>query len=92
MYRDLIECFEDEFEGILQIKVVDDPSTLAAEGYCIHSVEISGAGNKTAVGLDVGNAQTVLTVKPVTVNLFPQGTTNEMMHSLMGDSSAKILQ
>jgi hypothetical protein len=61
MYPELVKCFEDEFGGILSVNVVDDPTTLASTGYCIRSQSVGGQDG-VAVGLDVGNAQTVLTV------------------------------
>lgn len=61
MYPELIKCFDDEFGGILSVNVVDDPTTLASTGYCIRSKSVGGADG-VAVGLDIGNAQTVLTI------------------------------
>ncbi len=63
LYPDLVGCFQDEFDGILDVDVVDDPLSLASTGYCIRSYSLSGAGNTVPVGIDIGNAQTVLTVQ-----------------------------
>ena len=62
MYPELVKCFEDEFGGILTIDVVEDPTTLASTGYCIRSQSVAGEATGAAVGLDIGNAQTVLTI------------------------------
>lgn len=62
LYEDLMEAFHDEFGDTVNIRIVDDPLTAASRGYCIHSVEVAGDQNSVAVGLDVGNANTVVTV------------------------------
>jgi len=34
-YQDLIDCFKAEFNEIVQLEVVNDPSTLASKGYAL---------------------------------------------------------
>ena len=48
-------------EGILNIEVVDNPLTLTSVGYCLHSAQINGGDVNTAVGIDIGNSNTVIT-------------------------------
>lgn len=62
LYTDLIDSFHEEFGDTLDIRILDDPLTAASRGYCIHSVEVAGDQNCVAVGLDIGNANTVVTV------------------------------
>jgi plasmid segregation protein ParM len=59
LYNELIECFREEFEGIINIVVLDDPNLLAAKGYLFNS-EIQGKDYADAVGIDVGNSSTVI--------------------------------
>lgn len=59
LYPDLLDCFKAEFEGILETSIVDDPTTSASRGYAIWSHRINDDKN-SAAGLDIGNAQTVL--------------------------------
>ena len=62
LYTDLVNCFHREFDGILYIQVVDDPIALASTGYCLRSLSLSEGQSSVAVGLDIGNAQTVISV------------------------------
>ncbi|MEM1268452.1 MAG: hypothetical protein AAF752_03880 [Bacteroidota bacterium] len=61
-YDDLVQSFREEFDGILNIEIAENPETLASEGYCYHSVRLSNEYGGTAIGLDIGNSQTILSV------------------------------
>ena len=61
LYMELVENFYKEFEGILNIEVVPNPLTLTSVGYCLHSVHVNGGDVNTAVGIDIGNSNTVIT-------------------------------
>ena len=61
LYMELVENFYKEFEGILNIEVVPNPLTLTSVGYCLHSAHINGGDINTAVGIDIGNSNTVIT-------------------------------
>ncbi len=61
LYMELIENFYKEFEGILNIEVVENPLTLTSLGYCLNSVKSNGGDTNTAVGIDMGNSNTVIT-------------------------------
>ena len=61
LYADLVECFRDEFEGILDVQAIQEPLTAAARGYYYRSLMRVGEGQeRTAVGLDIGNSHTVV--------------------------------
>lgn len=70
MYNEIVEFFEQEFSGVLEVIVLPEPHLAASKGYCQHSVEL--AKNKistlddkssyTCVGLDLGNNNTIVTV------------------------------
>ncbi len=62
MYEDLVDCFRKEFADILDMQVVDNPVTLASQGYCLRSKHLSNGDGSTAVGLDIGNANTAVSV------------------------------
>ncbi|HRR08653.1 MAG TPA: hypothetical protein PLO56_08155 [Rhodothermales bacterium] len=62
LYSDLMDSFDEEYGDTLNIRILDDPLTAASRGYCIHSVEVTGDQNSVAVGLDIGNANTVVTI------------------------------
>lgn len=60
-YPDLVECFKREFDGILEIVVPEQAENMASLGYALRSAQWCGPGlTSQAVGLDIGNAYTVL--------------------------------
>jgi len=61
LFPELVEQFEKEFHQIAKVEVVKNPLTLTSEGYSLNSVMLTGGDQSTAIGLDVGNANTVLT-------------------------------
>jgi hypothetical protein len=61
MFPELIEQFEKEFKQIAKVEVVKNPLTLTSEGYSLNSIMLTNGDKSTAIGLDVGNANTVLT-------------------------------
>ena len=60
LYPDLVNCFNEEFDDIINVEVVDNPLTLSSQGYYINSAEKSIDG-QFPIGLDIGNSNTVLT-------------------------------
>ncbi len=61
LFPELIEMFEKEFKQIAKIEVVKNPLTLTSEGYSLNSIMLTDGDESTAIGLDIGNANTVLT-------------------------------
>lgn len=59
-YNVLVDAFRDEFGDILDVNVVPNPETFISHGYALSAKEISGAGQQRAVGIDIGNANTVV--------------------------------
>jgi hypothetical protein len=62
MYPALVDCFKSEFQDVLELEVAHEPQTLASRGYCINSAQLNGGVKSTAVGLDIGNATTIVSV------------------------------
>ncbi|MCO6360762.1 hypothetical protein BXY85_3615 [Roseivirga pacifica] len=62
MYPALVDCFKQEFQDILDLEVAHEPQTLASKGYCINSSQLNGGVKSNAVGLDIGNATTIVSV------------------------------
>ncbi len=62
LYPQLIECFKEEFQDVLDLEVAFEPQTLASRGYCINSAQLNGGVKANAVGLDIGNATTIISV------------------------------
>lgn len=60
-YQDLVDCFKSEFGEVAQLEFVADPATLASKGYALNSLRVSGGKKNSSVGLDIGNATTVVT-------------------------------
>ena len=61
LFSELIDLFNNEFKDIANIEVVKNPLTLTSEGYSLNSIMLTGGDKSTAIGLDIGNANTVLT-------------------------------
>ena len=59
-YQDLVDCFHEEFDGIAQLNVLDNPETIASKGYALNSLRVSHNKSKSAVGIDIGNATTIV--------------------------------
>lgn len=62
LYTDLVDCFKDEFDGILDVEVAEYRQTIASKGYCYNSLHLNGGDRTTAIGLDIGNYQSVVSV------------------------------
>ncbi|MBN1299778.1 MAG: hypothetical protein JW995_01055 [Melioribacteraceae bacterium] len=65
LYSDLVECFEKDFD-FLNLTVVDNPLTFASEGYCIRALENSKGDKDSALGIDIGNSTTIVSLFPRT--------------------------
>jgi plasmid segregation protein ParM len=61
-YEELLAQFKQEFHDIVEIIVPNDPASLASKGYCINSMELNGGDISAAIGLDLGNATTILSM------------------------------
>ena len=76
LYPELLDCFTQEFNGIVTIESYPEPDKCASHGYCLNSKQkIAGAfksnaknddgmvsrNPQLAVGLDIGNATTCIT-------------------------------
>jgi hypothetical protein len=62
LYPDLVECFKKEFDGVLDVIIPHEAANMASIGYCLKSFQWCGAANAhKAIGLDIGNAYTVVT-------------------------------
>jgi len=61
LYPDLVDSFKQEFDGVLEVIVPPEPANMASLGYCLRSYQWCGpAKADIAVGLDIGNAYTVI--------------------------------
>lgn len=59
-YPELVEAFKEEFDGAIPVEVAPEPEKLASIGYLYNSLRISDKSPKRCVGLDIGNATTVV--------------------------------
>ena len=70
-YDKIVELFNKEFNDIIKVVVVPDPSQAASKGYCINAMEkakeqintLEDRSSYVCVGLDLGNNNTVVTVE-----------------------------
>ena len=63
MYPELVKAFQDEFSEFIDVIIPEDPSNMASYGYYLNSCIWTG-DKKTALGLDIGNAYTVVAKTP----------------------------
>jgi len=62
LYPGLAECFKNEFDGVLDVIIPSGAADMASTGYCLRSLQWCGPANADkAIGLDIGNAYTVVT-------------------------------
>lgn len=62
LYNDLVNAFRNEFDGILNVIVPEDPIHMASKGYAIHASRNSNDTDGESVGIDIGNAHTCISV------------------------------
>lgn len=60
LFDSLVEEFKKEFDGIIDIQISANAAHLASIGYAYNSLMINGGDKSRAVGLDIGNAFTVI--------------------------------
>ncbi|MGY6558046.1 MAG: ParM/StbA family protein [Nitritalea sp.] len=63
---ELVDKFKQEFADIIPVEVAPEASSLASIGYYFNSLDLSGGDASKAVGIDIGNASTVVTFSGVT--------------------------
>jgi plasmid segregation protein ParM len=60
LYPEIIERFKNEFDGVIDVIIPENPNMLAATGYCINSAKLSAGDTSRAVGIDLGNSSTII--------------------------------
>lgn len=60
MNKEIVECFEEEFKDVIGVEVCENAPHLAAIGYCQNSLISNGGDESRAIGIDVGNASTII--------------------------------
>lgn len=66
-YPELTEAFTEEFRDSIPVEVAPEPEKLASIGYLYNSYKLSDKSPHRSVGIDIGNATTV-------VSLFQENT------------------
>ena len=80
-----MDCFKKEFEDILKVVIPENPETMASLGYYLRSYQWCGHSNAAkAVGLDIGNAYTIVTQHNVPEETF---TANPQVYVHSNDTS-----
>lgn len=62
LYDEMTEMFQSEFGQIMPVKVAAEPTLAAAKGFALYSRRAAEGSNVNAVGLDIGNANTVVSL------------------------------
>ncbi|OQY04835.1 MAG: hypothetical protein B6I20_02375 [Bacteroidetes bacterium 4572_117] len=61
LFPELTDLFKEEFKDIASVEIVKNPLTLTSRGYSLNSIMLADGDKSSAIGLDIGNANTVLT-------------------------------
>jgi Tfp pilus assembly PilM family ATPase len=61
-YRELTDCFLEEFKDFIPVEVAPDPENLVSVGYLYNSLRISDDKHQRSVGLDLGNASSIISI------------------------------
>lgn len=61
-YRELTDAFVEEFRNFIPVEVAPEPEKLISVGYLYNSLRISDNKAARCVGLDLGNASSILSV------------------------------
>ncbi len=67
-YPELTEALSDEFSGLIPVEIAPEPEKLASIGYLHNSLRISGNYPKRALGIDLGNASSVISYFEESIN------------------------
>lgn len=57
-FNDLTRLISEQYEGIVDVQIPSEPEKMAVKGFCINTSRQAGQG--TPVGLDMGNAHTLV--------------------------------
>lgn len=60
-FPELVECFREEFDGMVEIIIPENAVFQASIGYCINSLKQNGGDYSKALGLDIGNSSIKIT-------------------------------
>jgi len=59
-YPELTDAVKDEFKGFIPVEIAPDPEKLASIGYLYNSLRISDNYAKRCLGIDLGNASSLI--------------------------------
>lgn len=61
-YSELTDAFNEEFKGFIPVETAPEPEKLTSIGYLYNSLRISDIKPRRSIGLDLGNATSVLSI------------------------------
>lgn len=59
-YPELTEALNEEFKGFIPVEIAPEPEKLASIGYLYNSLRISDNYHKRSLGIDLGNASSII--------------------------------
>jgi plasmid segregation protein ParM len=69
-YRELTDAFMEEFRDFIPVEIAPSPENLISMGYLYNSLRISDDKQQRSVGVDLGNASSIISIfEPEDVNL-----------------------
>jgi hypothetical protein len=58
--QDLLVQFNLDFQDVVEVVVLQVPAGMATTGYCINSIQFNNGDASAAIGIDLGNATTIV--------------------------------
>lgn len=76
-YEDLIAQFNLEFQDVVEVIVPSEPAGMATTGYCINSIQLNNGDASAAIGIDLGNATTIVSFAKASAKPTPESDHSE---------------
>jgi|GEM_PF-88222 len=87
-YEDLLAQFNQEFQDVVEVIVPQDPAGMATIGYCINSIQLNNGDASAAIGIDLGNATTIVSFAKASSTPAPETDRSEISREMPSENSA----
>lgn len=87
-YEDLIAQFNQEFQDVVEVIVPSEPAGMATTGYCINSIQLNNGDASAAIGIDLGNATTIVSFAKGNAKPTPENDQSEKTAAAPAEQTA----
>jgi actin-like ATPase involved in cell morphogenesis len=84
-YEDLIAQFNQEFQDVVEVIVPNEPAGMATTGYCINSIQLNNGDASAAIGIDLGNATTIVSFAKGNAKPTPENDQSEKSEPIVAE-------